>query len=150
MWLKFLQFSLFVFFVYQVNGEDMKNDHIEKKDEEMVGSTAMTYDLSKKELLDIKYKSEYGNAEASFRLYQYYFFTLDDIDNQMYYLYRAAVQGHPIGQYNYALVLSYNIPFYSKYYDLDKAIYWMELAAKNGSADAVNKLRELYSIKNKK
>lgn len=48
MWLKFLQFSLFVFFVYQVNGEDMKNDHIEKKDEEMVGSTAMTYDLSKK------------------------------------------------------------------------------------------------------
>ncbi|EAR6709952.1 hypothetical protein EWN99_25315, partial [Salmonella enterica] len=60
MWLKFLQFSLFVFFVYQVNGEDMKNDHIEKKDEEMVGSTAMTYDLSKKELLDIKYKSEHG------------------------------------------------------------------------------------------
>lgn len=68
----------------------------------------------------------------------------------MYYLYRSAVQGDPLGQYNYALLLSYNIPVYSKHYNLDKAIYWMELAAKNGSADAVNKLRELYSIKNKK
>lgn len=67
-------FAIFsIFFVYQVHGEDMKNDYIEKKDEEIVGSTAMTYDLSKKELSDVKYKSEHGNADASFRLYQYYF-----------------------------------------------------------------------------
>lgn len=40
----------------------------------MMGSTAMTYDLSEEKLMKLKYKSQHGDSEASFRLYQYYCF----------------------------------------------------------------------------
>ncbi|EAU8830946.1 sel1 repeat family protein, partial [Salmonella enterica] len=44
--------------------------------------------------------------------------------------------------------LSNTNPTFSKYYDLDKAIYWMGLASKNGDIGAQNKLQELKKLKN--
>ena len=55
-------------FICQLHGADVKI----KQNESMMGSTAMTYDLSEKKLMKLKYKSQHGDSEASFRLYQYY------------------------------------------------------------------------------
>ncbi|WP_318393102.1 sel1 repeat family protein [Enterobacter sp.] len=134
--------------ICQSQGEDVKKYRMEDKDEGMMGSTATTYDLSKEQLLELKNKSTHGNADATFRLYQYYSFTLNDIDKEMHYLEKASLQRHSKAQYNYAFFLSYKIPAYSKYYNLDKAIYWMEMAMQNGHIDAKHKLQELKSIKN--
>lgn len=63
---------LFYFsFICQLHGADVKI----KQNESMMGSTAMTYDLSEEKLMKLKYKSQHGDSEASFRLYQYYCFT---------------------------------------------------------------------------
>ncbi|EAQ6613297.1 sel1 repeat family protein, partial [Salmonella enterica subsp. enterica serovar Derby] len=53
-----------------------------------------------------------------------------------------------IAQYNYGIYLSNTNPDFSKYYDLNKAIYWMGLASKNGDIGAQNKLQELKKLKN--
>ncbi len=46
----------------------------------------MTYDLSEEKLMKLKYKSQHGDSEASFRLYQYYCFTKNNIDKQLRFL----------------------------------------------------------------
>lgn len=145
-----IMFLCLSFFTGQLHGQDMKTYQVEEENINVMGSTATTYSLNAKSISELKYKSKHGNAEASLRLHQYYLFTLNDIDNQMYYLDKAAMQGSSIAQYNYAFFLSYNVPEYHKYYNLDKAIYWMDIAAKNGNIDAGNKLQELESIKKKK
>ncbi len=53
----------------------------------------MTYDLSEEKLMKLKYKSQHGDSEASFRLYQYYCFTKNNIDKQLRFLERSASQG---------------------------------------------------------
>ena len=65
--LLFFYFSL----IGQLHGADVKI----KENESVMGSTAMTYDLSEEKLMKLKYKSQHGDSEASFRLYQYYCFT---------------------------------------------------------------------------
>ncbi|MBA8160704.1 hypothetical protein GJD92_01280 [Escherichia coli] len=60
-----------------------------KENESVMGSTAMTYDLSEEKLMKLKYKSQHGDSEASFRLYQYYCFTKNNIDKQLRFLERS-------------------------------------------------------------
>lgn len=60
--LLFFYFSL----IGQLHGADVKI----KENESVMGSTAMTYDLSEEKLMKLKYKSQHGDSEASFRLYQ--------------------------------------------------------------------------------
>lgn len=114
-----------------------------------IGSTSQTFDLIINEKSELKVRSNNGDASASYRLHQYYTYTCHNIDKQVKYLARAAFQGNIIAQYNYGIILS-SRGIYSKYYDLDKAIYWMELAEKNGDADAKPKLRELQTLKRQK
>lgn len=66
----------------QLHGADVKI----KENESVMGSTAMTYDLSEEKLMKLKYKSQHGDSEASFRLYQYYCFTKNNIDKQLRFL----------------------------------------------------------------
>lgn len=73
--LLFFYFSL----IGQLHGADVKI----KENESVMGSTAMTYDLSEEKLMKLKYKSQHGDSEASFRLYQYYCFTKNNIDKQL-------------------------------------------------------------------
>ncbi len=73
----------------QLHGADVKI----KENESVMGSTAMTYDLSEEKLMKLKYKSQHGDSEASFRLYQYYCFTKNNIDKQLRFLERSASQG---------------------------------------------------------
>lgn len=69
----------------------------------MMGSTAMTYDLSEEKLMKLKYKSQHGDSEASFRLYQYYCFTKNNIYKQLRFLERSASQGNVTAQFNYGV-----------------------------------------------
>ncbi|EFB9938824.1 sel1 repeat family protein, partial [Escherichia coli] len=39
--------------------------------------------------MKLKYKSQHGDSEASFRLYQYYCFTKNNIDKQLRFLERS-------------------------------------------------------------
>ncbi|EBJ9321950.1 sel1 repeat family protein [Salmonella enterica subsp. enterica serovar Idikan] len=106
------------------------------------------YNLTDEQKFELENKSKDGDSEASFRLYQYYCFTINNIDEQLRYLKISASQGNIIAQYNYGIYLSNTNPDFSKYYDLDKAIYWMGLASKNGDIGAQNKLQELKKLKN--
>lgn len=82
--------TIFYFsFICQLHGADVKI----KENESVMGSTAMTYDLSEEKLMKLKYKSQHGDSEASFRLYQYYCFTKNNIDKQLRFLERSASQG---------------------------------------------------------
>ncbi|EKT7570211.1 Sel1 repeat [Salmonella enterica subsp. salamae] len=115
-----------------------------------ISSTPQLFDLSINEKSELEVRSNSGDSGASYRLHQYYTYTCHNVDKQVKYLARAASQGDVIAQYNYAIFLSDRDFVFSKYYDLDKAIYWMELAAKNGDTDAKNKLRELKVLKEQK
>ena len=118
-----------------------------KENESVMGSTAMTYDLSEEKLMKLKYKSQHGDSEASFRLYQYYCFTKNNIDKQLRFLERSASQGNVTAQFNYGVFLSDTNPTLSEYYNLNRAIYWMEFAVNNGNIDAKSKLQELKKLK---
>ena len=96
--LLFFYFSL----IGQLHGADVKI----KENESVMGSTAMTYDLSEEKLMKLKYKSQHGDSEASFRLYQYYCFTKNNIDKQLRFLERSASQGNVTAQFNYGVFLS--------------------------------------------
>lgn len=95
--------SIIVFIIsFRAYGNDMPNKNIENKNIRIeISSTPLIYDLSEKDKTELEVKSLNGDANASFRLYQYYSFTLNDIDEQMRFLKRAACQGNNIAQYNY-------------------------------------------------
>ncbi|WP_332831346.1 sel1 repeat family protein [Escherichia coli] len=143
----FLIFIICVFHsnAYEADILNRKGDELGKK----YGgeSTYSTYDLSKDEKLELESKSVDGDADASFRLYKYYAFVLNDIDEQMRYVERAAFQGNVIAQYSCGIFFSYKNAPYLKYYNLDEAIYWMRLAAGNGHIKAKEELVLLEKIK---
>lgn len=144
--------SIVVFIIsFRAYGNDMPNKNIENKNIRIeISSTPLIYDLSEKDKTELEVKSLNGDANASFRLYQYYSFTLNDIDEQMRFLKRAACQGNNVAQYNYGFFLSYDDPEFAKYYNLNEAIYWMGLAAKKDHGIAETMLEELKSKRLKK
>ena len=95
-------------------------------------STASIYNLQDSDLMILKDESCKGDAQASYRLYEYYTFTIYDIENQMKYLKNAALQGDVVAQYNYGLLLTGNIKEYLKYSNPAEAVMWLELAAQQG------------------
>ncbi|ANC39245.1 hypothetical protein A6V27_02110 [Hafnia alvei] len=110
-------------------------------------STPIAYDLEKKDRIDLEKKSSKGDAQASFRLYLYYLLTLNNIDKQMLYLKKSAYQGYDVAQYSYGYFLSGELPEYSKYYNLNEAIFWLKLAKKNGNNKAKLELETLEKQK---
>ena len=114
-------------FICQLHGADVKI----KQNESMMGSTAMTYDLSEEKLMKLKY----------------YCFTKNNIYKQLRFLERSASQGNVTAQFNYGVFLSDTNPTLSEYYNLNRAIYWMEFAVNNGNIDAKSKLQELKKLK---
>ena len=60
---------------------------------------------------------------------------------------RSASQGNVTAQFNYGVFLSDTNPTLSEYYNLNRAIYWMEFAVNNGNIDAKSKLQELKKLK---
>ncbi|EAR9951961.1 TPA: sel1 repeat family protein, partial [Salmonella enterica subsp. enterica serovar Muenchen] len=62
-------------------------------------STSTIYNLTDGQKFELENKSKDGDSEASFRLYQYYCFTINNIDEQLRYLEISASQGNIIAQY---------------------------------------------------
>ncbi|EAM1912407.1 sel1 repeat family protein, partial [Salmonella enterica] len=56
-------------------------------------STSTIYNLTDGQKFELENKSKDGDSEASFRLYQYYCFTINNIDEQLRYLEISASQG---------------------------------------------------------
>ncbi|EAB2605688.1 sel1 repeat family protein, partial [Salmonella enterica] len=57
-------------------------------------STSTIYNLTDGQKFELENKSKDGDSEASFRLYQYYCFTINNIDEQLRYLEISASQGN--------------------------------------------------------
>ncbi|EFB3356138.1 sel1 repeat family protein, partial [Escherichia coli] len=74
-------------------------------------------------------------------------FTKNNIDKQLRFLERSASQGNVTAQFNYGVFLSDTNPTLSEYYNLNRAIYWMEFAVNNGNIDTKSKLQELKKLK---
>ncbi|EAY6453425.1 sel1 repeat family protein, partial [Salmonella enterica subsp. enterica serovar Muenchen] len=55
-------------------------------------STSTIYNLTDGQKFELENKSKDGDSEASFRLYQYYCFTINNIDEQLRYLEISASQ----------------------------------------------------------
>jgi TPR repeat protein len=79
---------------------------------------------------DLARKAEAGDAQAAFRLSQYYTFTHADKVQRTRWLAVAAKAGHATAQYNLASELS------SDGEDLDQARHWAAEALQNGYKDA--------------
>lgn len=117
----------------------------------VISSSSDLFDMSWKDRTLLEFESRNGNSEASFRLFLYYASvcldpscsSIEDMDRWMFYLSRAAIQGNVKAQYNYGVLLSSNDPAFLKYHNLDEAVYWFELAAKNGNAEAKTELQKI-------
>ncbi|MEY78650.1 sel1 repeat family protein, partial [Salmonella enterica] len=55
-------------------------------------STSTIYNLTDGQKFELENKSKDGDSEASFRLYQYYCFTINNIDEKLRYLEISASQ----------------------------------------------------------
>ena len=110
-------------------------------------STKTIYNLTDEEREVLEKKSFDGDAAASFRLYEYYSLSNPNLEKEFQYLEVAATQGHPIAQYNLGCLMTRIRGPYTPWYDLDKAIYWMEKSAKNGDKEAKRNLPKLKKVK---
>lgn len=147
---RILYLSMIVFFVhYKSYGEESSITHVKENPIQIeVTSTSKAFNLNENEKSKLNIKSESGDSSASYRLHQYYTYTCFNVDKQIKYLSRAASQGDVIAQYNYGIILSsIDSDKYYKYYNLEKAIYWMKLAAAHGHDKAKNELSRLEGLK---
>jgi TPR repeat protein len=94
-------------------------------------STASTYWLSDAEKSVLSDKANKGDKDAAFRLAQYYSFVDFYPDNELYWLERSATAGHAVAQYNLSYLL-----FNREKPDPGAALYWAEMAKKNGEKKA--------------
>jgi TPR repeat protein len=105
-----------------------------------VHSSAETYDLSPSQLIELSSKARDRNdAEAAFRVSQYYMFSHPESQSNMFYYLRiAATNGNMVAQYNLAvhLVLPRDPSKYSE------AKFWLEKAAAAGNGDAKKGLQD--------
>jgi len=103
--------------------DDQENPH--------PASTASTYWLGDAEKYELSHKADKGDKDAAFRLAQYYSFVEFDGDKEQYWLERSASSGHAIAQYNLAFLL-----FNKANPDTSAALYWAEMAKRNGEEKA--------------
>ncbi|GGC20195.1 tetratricopeptide repeat protein [Pseudoduganella buxea] len=94
-------------------------------------STGSTYWLSKFERSQLTDKANRGDKDAAFRLAQYYAFSEFDNEKEQHWLERSARAGHTAAQYNLSFLL-----FYKENPDIHGALYWAEMAKKNGDTKA--------------
>jgi TPR repeat protein len=100
-------------------------------------SSLNTYQLSQDELIKLsKLVEEENDANAAFRLYQYYAFSNFDDNKMMHYLEIAAENGNLTAQHN----LSY---LYMEQNKLDKAFKWAKKAKEGGHKYSDSLLQEI-------
>jgi TPR repeat protein len=110
-------------------------------DEDTPTSSGQIYWLGEPERAELAKKAEAGDAEAAFRLVQYYTFTHSDPDRRGHWLLAAARLGHRPAQYNLAVDLCWGGK------DLAQAAHWAAEAGRNGDAEAARLLQRIEALR---
>ena len=112
--------------------------HAMEPNDDLAVSSASTYMLSANEIESLSKSALSGDAEAAFRLYQYFRFSRSDYEKAMYWVGISAKNGSSVGQYNFAFYLS-------KKGNFKEALYWANiLKSKNDPDidDLINSINE--------
>lgn len=105
-----------------------------------------SFELAPSEQEKLMVAAEKGDAQAAFRLSQYYGIAKNDLDMQLVWLRRAAELGHPSGQYNLGYLLVYD----PRLRNLDEADRWLKKAAVTARAQRDRKLQQMIRAVQKK
>lgn len=95
----------------------------------MPTSTGSIFFLDSNSLQTLSEKAKAGDAESAFKIYQYYTFSNLDISLSNHWLEMAAKLGHPVAQYNLAVL-------FEQKDDKENATLWGKKAFLNGNAKA--------------
>ncbi len=104
-------------------------------------SGASSFDISADERTELKAAASKGDADAAFRLYEYYDFVALDPDEAKAWLRRSAELGNRTAQYNLGVLLLESAEPGSG--EQAEAIEWLERARSSGSEKAQKKLDSL-------
>jgi len=96
--------------------------------------------LTTDEIKKLTIEAENGKLDAAYKLFEYYDFGDMDYEKSIYWLMKAAENGHISAQSILGRAYVQH-PRFKK--DLDKARYWLEKAAAQGNLAAQNELNEL-------
>jgi hypothetical protein len=125
---------------------DKKMDEL-SKDKKLESPKALTgassFSIGENELVSLKEAANNGDANAAFRLYQYFTFLASNEQEATVWLTVAAKLGHSVAQNNLAHMLFW------KNNDLEKAEYWAKEAIKNGNQSAAELLKDIVEAKAK-
>lgn len=97
------------------------------------------YDLSDREIINLKQKAEQGDADAALRLSYYYSLCLNDGKQEQQWLEKSAELGNARAQYNLGILYLSSQLFHDK----EKAIFWLTRARDNGYVKAQEALDDV-------
>ena len=121
---KFVLFAcLFTLSLYVIEGCSM-----ETKNDSPISSGSI-FALSTEEIESLSKSALSGDAEAAFRLYQYFSFSHHDEGKAMYWTGIAAKNGSSVGQYNFAFMLRDSG-------DFKEALYWANILKSRNYPDS--------------
>jgi TPR repeat protein len=97
---------------------------------------AANFDLTAEEIKVLEFKG-LTNAEAAFKLAEYYSWARFDSNQMRLWTERAATGGHPVAQYNWGLQIEMTGG------NVEESKKWFSLAAEKGVPGARERLKEL-------
>jgi len=103
-------------------------------------SSASIYFLTRDQIKELSIEAKEGNKDSAFKLSLYYCFSEYDKVKYLYWLEISARNGHPTAQYNMAVMMQ-------EEKRASDAMYWAEMAKKNGVAksdDLINEIKQGY------
>ncbi len=103
-------------------------------------SINQSLDLLPAQEADLAKRANSGDSDAAFKLYKFYDLVQLDREKGIYWLTKAAEEGHVGAQYNLGYLYIYD----ERYKDLEKAKYWLKKAAPS-SGMACSVLANAYS-----
>lgn len=106
-----------------------------------LGTPNEVFWLSEEERTKCIQQAEKGDAEAAFRLNNYYLFIKDDFKQAFKWLKVAAEHGHVTAQYNLGFEYLY-VPSNLGIKNKEKALFWFNKAALQGHKAAKERLEE--------
>jgi len=132
----FIKFVLFTG-LFTISVYAMGECNMETKNGPLL-SSGSEYMLSKEEIEFLSKSALSGNAEAAFRLYQYFRFSRSDDEKATYWVGVAAKNGSNVGQYNFAVRLE-------RKGSLKEALYWANILKSQNYPDIddlINSIKE--------
>lgn len=102
--------------------------------EEVVG--VESFNLSPQEIATLSSKAKAGEADAAFKLAEYYEYYETDWEQNFYWMKIAAEADHTLAQRGLGNI-------YKRKGDLEQALYWYKKAAEKGDEISIDEVKEL-------